>query len=102
MSADSGGTFGGGSVRWDGLTIPAGGSVSVKFAVKITPNLASSVKSIVNDGIVVKSDQGPSATGSPHTTPIAPAHKVTLEPDSQTGGGRVGTDAIIKKHHLAL
>jgi uncharacterized repeat protein (TIGR01451 family) len=93
VSADSGGTFGGGSVRWSGLTVPAGGSVSVKFAVKITPNLASTVKSIVNDGIVVKSDQGPSATGSPHTIPIAPAHLVTVDPESQSGGGRVGTDA---------
>jgi uncharacterized repeat protein (TIGR01451 family) len=92
-SAGNGGTYGGGTVRWEGLTIPAGGSVSVPFAVKIVPNLASSVRSIVNDGIVVKSDQGPSATGSPHTVPIAPAHLVTLSPATQKGAARVGTDA---------
>ena len=98
VSAGSGGTFGGGSVRWDSLTVPAGGSVSVKFAVKITPNLASSVTSIVNDGVVVKSDQGASATGSPHTITIAPARKLTVAPASQTGGGRVGTDAKYTVH----
>jgi uncharacterized repeat protein (TIGR01451 family) len=98
VSAGSGGTFGGGSVRWDGLTVPAGGTVSVDFAVKITPNLASTVKSIVNDGIVVKSDQGVSATGSPHTITIAPAHKLTVSPASQAGAARVGADVTYPVH----
>ncbi len=99
VSAGSGGTFGGGSVRWAGLTVPAGGTVSVPFSVKISPNLASTVHSIVNDGIVVKSDQGAAATGSPHTVPIAPAHKVTMVPAEQTGAARVGTDA---SYHVDL
>ncbi|HZE49863.1 MAG TPA: hypothetical protein VE074_09880, partial [Jatrophihabitantaceae bacterium] len=98
VSAGNGGTFGGGTVRWSGLTVPAGGSVSVTFALKIIPNLASTVHSIVNDGIVVKSDQGPSAVGSPHTVPIAPAHLVTASPATQTGAARVGTDASYTVH----
>ena len=35
---------------------------------------------IVNDGIVVTSAQGVGTTGSPHTTPIAPAHAVARRP----------------------
>jgi uncharacterized repeat protein (TIGR01451 family) len=89
----SGGTYRDGTVRWSGLTVPAGGSVSVALALKIIPNLASTVHSIVNDGIVVKSAQGAGATGSPHTTPIAPAHLVTASPATQKGAARVGTDA---------
>ncbi len=98
VSADNGGTFHDGDVRWSGLTVPAGGSVSVNFAVKITPHLASTVKSIVNDGIVVKSAQGVGATGSPHTIAIAPAHKLTVSPASQSGAARVGTDASYQVH----
>ncbi|HEY3713480.1 MAG TPA: hypothetical protein VGL39_03050 [Jatrophihabitantaceae bacterium] len=98
VSAGNGGTFGGGTVRWSGLTVPAGGSVSVTFALKIIPNLASTVHSIVNDGIVVRSAQGVSATGSPHTVPIAPAHLVTASPATQTGAARVGTDASYTVH----
>ena len=99
VSVGSGGTYGGGSVRWAGLSVPAGGSVSVPYSVRISPSLAASVSSIVNDGIVVKSDQGASATGSPHTVPIAPAHKVTMVPAEQTGAARVGTDA---SYHVDL
>ena len=98
VSADNGGTFHDGDVRWSGLTVPAGGSVSVNFAVKITPHLASTVKSIVNDGIVVKSDQGVGATGSPHTIAIAPAHKLTVSPAAQNGAARVGADATYTVH----
>jgi uncharacterized repeat protein (TIGR01451 family) len=99
VSAGSGGTYGGGSVRWSNLTVPAGGSVSVPFTVRISASLSSSVSSIVNDGIVVKSDQGASATGSPHTVPIAPAHKVTMVPAEQTGAARVGNAA---SYHVDL
>jgi uncharacterized repeat protein (TIGR01451 family) len=98
VSAGSGGTFGGGQVRWSGLTIPAGGSVSVTFSVKISTTLPSSVKAIVNDGIVVKSDQGVDATGSPHSTPIAAPHAVTISPASQLGGAKVGTASTFTEH----
>ena len=98
VSAGSGGTLHDGTVRWSGLTVPAGGSVSVNFAVKITPHLASTVKAIVNDGIVVNSDQGVDATGSPHTIAIAPAHKVTVSPATQKGAARVGADASYTVH----
>jgi len=41
----------------------------------------------------VKSDQGVDATGSPHSTPIAPPHAVTISPAAQTGGAKVGQSA---------
>jgi uncharacterized repeat protein (TIGR01451 family) len=94
----SGGTYRNGTIRWSGLTVPAGGSVSVNFALKIIPNLASTVHSIVNDGIVVQSAQGVDTAGSPHTVPIAPAHAVAVSPATQTGAARVGSDASYTVH----
>jgi uncharacterized repeat protein (TIGR01451 family) len=91
--AGQGGTYRGGQVRWDSLTVPAGGSVNLTFSARISPKLNSSVTSIVNDGIVVRSAQGVGATGSPHATPIAPANAVTITPTDQTGGAKVGTSA---------
>jgi uncharacterized repeat protein (TIGR01451 family) len=98
VSASNGGTFGGGSVRWSNLTVPAGGSTSVNFTARISPSLPSTVKEIVNDGVIVKSDQGVDATGSPHAVPIAPAHAVTVSADELKGGARVGTDASYLVH----
>jgi uncharacterized repeat protein (TIGR01451 family) len=98
VSAGAGGTFDRGTVRWRNLTVPAGGSTSVDLTVRISPSLPSSVTSIVNDGIVVRSAQGVDATGSPHTVPIAPAHALTIAPGTQKGGARVGTDATYTVH----
>lgn len=94
----SGGTFSRGAVHWRDLTVPAGGSVSVDFTVRIAANLPSSVRSIVSDGVTVRSDQGVDAAGSPHTVPIAPAHAVTASPATQKGGARVGADASYTVH----
>jgi uncharacterized repeat protein (TIGR01451 family) len=91
VSADSGGTNDGGTVTWSGLSIPAGGSVTVHMTVSIADAIKNKVKSIVNDGVRVTSAEGPSTTGSPFTTPIAPAYAVSLAPAAQTDGGRVGT-----------
>jgi uncharacterized repeat protein (TIGR01451 family) len=93
VSADSGGTLHNGKVVWSGLSVPAGGSVSVKFTVHISATLPSSVHAIVNDGITVTSSQGTGATGSPHSTPIAPPHAVTVEPSTGLEGAKVGTSA---------
>jgi hypothetical protein len=89
IDADNGGTNVGGVATWTGLTIPAGGSVTVHLGVRI----ASSQKltAIVNDGVRATSAQGPFTTGSPVTTPIAPAYAVSLAPATQTDGGRPGT-----------
>ena len=59
----------------------------------ISSPLASSVTSIVNDGIVVTSAQGVGANGSAHSTPIAPPFAVRLSPASQTDGAHVGSFA---------
>ncbi len=93
VSADSGGKVKGRTITWSGLTVPAGGAVTVHFAVRIYPALPSSVTQIVEDGIVVRSAGGVGTTGSPHTTPIAPAHAVSVVPTAQSGGAKVGTSA---------
>jgi len=98
VSADHGGTAANGVVTWSGLSVPkgvpgTGGSISVHLTVKIDPDLKSNVKSIVNDGVVAKSAEGPSTTGSPATTPIAPPYAVSLSPATQTDGARAGSSA---------
>ena len=89
-SAADGGTLHHGKDHLTGLTVPAGGSVQLHFAVTIAAHLSGRVKSIVDDGIVVTSTQHIGATGSAHVTPIAPAHAVVVTPASQTDGARVG------------
>jgi uncharacterized repeat protein (TIGR01451 family) len=96
--AGNGGTARNGSVSWQGLTVPAGGSVSVTYTARISPKLSSSVQAIVNDGITVRSDQGVGATGSPHSTPIAPANAVAIDPATQTGAAKVGESASYTEH----
>jgi uncharacterized repeat protein (TIGR01451 family) len=91
VSADNGGANSNGTVTWSGLPIPAGGSVTVHMTVSIADALKNKVKSIVNDGVQATSAEGPSTTGSPFITPIAPAYAVGLLPSAQTDGGRVGT-----------
>jgi uncharacterized repeat protein (TIGR01451 family) len=90
VSADSGGRLRGKAVRWTDLTIPAGGSISVHYSTRITTRLSGTVTSILNDGISVRSAEGVDATGSPHSTPIAPPHDVVIAPTAQTGGAKVG------------
>jgi uncharacterized repeat protein (TIGR01451 family) len=90
VSASNGGTLAKGRVNWSNLSVPAGGSTTVTFTVRISPSLASTVTSIVNDKVDVTSAQGPGTTGSPLTTPIAPAHGLTVVPATQTDGARAG------------
>jgi uncharacterized repeat protein (TIGR01451 family) len=90
VSADSGGTRHGGKVTWSGLTVPAGGSISVHLTVRIDPKLESDVKSITNDGLKATSAQGPFTTGSPTITPIAPPYALTVSPASQIDGAKPG------------
>jgi uncharacterized repeat protein (TIGR01451 family) len=93
VSASDGGTESGGVVTWSGLSVPAGGSISVHLTVQIDPKLRSQVAHITNDGVAVTSAEGPGATGSPVTTTIAPSYDVTIVPAAQTGAGRVGQNA---------
>ena len=96
VSADNGGRFEDGQVTWRNLTAPTGdpaaggGKLVVHLVVKISPELSSTVKSIVDDGLSVRSAQGDSATGSPTVTPIAPPFAVSISPSSQTGGAHTG------------
>jgi uncharacterized repeat protein (TIGR01451 family) len=89
-SASDGGTASNGIVTWKGLSVPAGASKQVTLSLTIAAALKKKVGSIVNDGYQATSAQGPSATGSPVVTPIAPDHAVTLAPATQTDGAHVG------------
>jgi uncharacterized repeat protein (TIGR01451 family) len=105
VSADNGGTYSNGQVTWTGKTVPAsvptpnvtnpvpttnGGSFAVHMTVRIDSSLEAGLKSIVNDTFRVVSAEGPSATGSPTVTPLAPPYAVTMVPASQTDGAKVG------------
>jgi hypothetical protein len=70
--------------------VPAGGSKQVQLTVRIDARLKHKVTTIVNDGYAARSAEGPSTTGSPTSTKIAPAHAVELTPATQTDGARGG------------
>ncbi len=89
-TAGDGGHLSKGTVRWTGLTVPAGESIDVHFSVRITSNLPRKVGEIVDDGLTVTSASGIGTTGSAHSTPIAPSYAVTIEPTAQTDGAAVG------------
>ncbi len=91
VSADSGGTATNGTVTWSGLSVGSGGSISLHLTVGIADALKKKVTSITNDGLTATSAQGPSATGSPVVTPLAPAFALSVAPATQTDGARAGS-----------
>jgi uncharacterized repeat protein (TIGR01451 family) len=93
-----GGYLGGKTLHWDGVSVPAGGSVNLTFTATIDPGLPSSITGIVDDGIVVKNASGTLTTGSPHTTAIAPAHALSVTPTSGLEGAKVGHSASFTEH----
>jgi uncharacterized repeat protein (TIGR01451 family) len=95
-SADNGGTTAPGPVTWSGLTVPAGGSVSVHLTVSIASALKNKVGAIVNDGVKVTSAQGPFTTGSPRVTPIASPYAVSVTPATQQDGARAGSSVTYR------
>jgi uncharacterized repeat protein (TIGR01451 family) len=94
----SGGYLGGKTVHWDGVTVPAGGTVTLTFDATIDAGLPGSVTAITDDGIVVKNASGTLTTGSPHTTHIAPAHGLKLAPASGVEGAKDGQSASFIEH----
>ncbi len=96
VSASDGGSSDGTTVTWDGLTVPAGETISLDLVVHIDTGFGGG--QIVDDGIVVTASGGFGTTGSPHTTPIAPAHAVSLDPAAQTGAARAGSSVTYQVH----
>ncbi len=92
QSASDGGTASGGTVTWNGLSLPAGATKQITLTVTIAAALKKKVASITNDGYQLTSAQGQGASGSPVITPIAPDHAVTLAPATQTDGAHVGPE----------
>src|SRR5262249_53757957 len=80
---------------------PAGATKTVSLTVRISAFLPGTVTSIVNDGLKVDSSQGVVTESSPHITPIAPAHAVSLSPATQTDGTRDGQslDYVVHVHN---
>jgi len=92
VSAADGGAINGSHVVWTDQTVPAGGRIQLHFTVKVDPGLnPATTPNIVNDGIVVSRSGAPDVTGSPHTTAIAPAYAVSVDPAEQTGGAKAGS-----------
>ena len=92
VSAADGGVLSGSHVVWTDQTVPAGDSITLHFTVKIDAGLnPATTLNIVNDGIVVSRSGAPDVTGSPHTTAIAPAYAVSVDPAEQTGGAKAGS-----------
>ena len=84
-----------GQSHWTGLTVPAGGSVTVHFTV--AHRRRTSPRSV--DSIVERRPRGrprrraSATTGSPHITPIAPAYAVSVDagrPDRRRQGRQHG------------
>jgi uncharacterized repeat protein (TIGR01451 family) len=88
VSADNGGVNSGRATTWSGLSIPAGGSLSVHLRVQISASFTGT--SIVDNGYGATSAQGPSASGSPVVTPIAAPYAVSISPATQTGAAHSG------------
>jgi uncharacterized repeat protein (TIGR01451 family) len=99
VSAGNDGTFGQARVTWSGLSIAAGSSVSVTFTVNISDALKKGVTSITNDRFKATSAEGPSTTGSPTVTQLAPPYAVSVTPTTQTDGGKVNTSV---SYHLSV
>jgi len=93
VSADHSGSNAAGTVTWSGLTVAAGGSVSVSFTVSVADALKKKVSTIVNDGFEATSAEGPFTTGSQTVTRLADPFGVGLSPAAQTGGGHPGGSA---------
>jgi uncharacterized repeat protein (TIGR01451 family) len=91
VSADNGGVFANGTVTWSGLSVASGGSVTLQLTVGIADALKKKVTSITNDGMRATSAEGPSATGSPVVTPLAPPFAVSVAPATQTDGAHTGS-----------
>lgn len=89
-SAADGGALSADTVLWTGVSVPVGGAAVVHYVVTISPSLPSSVTAIVNDGLTA-SGSGASTTGSPHSTPIAPAHAVSASTATPRDGAKPGS-----------
>ncbi len=94
QSADHGATYLRGVVRWSGLTVPAGGEVSVHLAITIRPG--GGTGPVTNDGVQATSAEGAVTSGSPVLTPIAPRNAVSVTPKSQIDGNRPSTNVLSK------
>jgi uncharacterized repeat protein (TIGR01451 family) len=69
VSADAGGTLVGNRVQWTGKTVPAGGTLTLHFIVRVDSPLPNGII-LSNDAYGVTCAEGVSATGSPVTIPV--------------------------------
>jgi uncharacterized repeat protein (TIGR01451 family) len=86
--AQDGGTKDGSNVTWT-VDVPAGGATSVHYTATIDPGLTG-VSEIVSVGLTA-TDGSVSTSGSPFSTPIAPAHAVSVSPQTRVLSGAEGS-----------
>jgi uncharacterized repeat protein (TIGR01451 family) len=87
-----------GRAEWDGKYIPAGGSITLHFSVRIESGLSPNVRKITNPPVVVSADEIATVTGSPYDTKIAAPNGVRVLPGSDTEGGKDGQSATFIEH----
>lgn len=84
VSADNGGKKKKDTVVWQGLTVPAGGSITVNEVWHIALNAKGRIK---NKSYTVTSAEGVGAVGTPRVVKLAQPQATLLSPASQSGAG---------------
>jgi uncharacterized repeat protein (TIGR01451 family) len=87
VSADNGGVKKKDTVIWQGLTIPAGGSITVSETWHISPLAKGKIK---NRNYTVTSAEGVGAVGMPRVVKLAKPQATILSPQNQSGAGKPG------------
>ncbi len=93
----------GGSLRrgvptWSGLTVPAGGTVSLSLSATLDRRLPSNVRSIVADRLRVSSAQGVGTSGSPTTTAVVVTRRAAFAARRDLQGARPGHVVSFHEH----
>lgn len=89
VSATDGGKVKKGFIHWTGLTVPAGGSISVQATVHIADNAKGK---LLNKNYSVSSAEGANARGTPRPLRIAKPARAGLAPAYQFNGDNPGDD----------
>ncbi len=90
VSASDGGSVVKGRITWPAVDIAPGSSITRTFSLNIADALKNNVEAIINDGLRAAASGGFFTTGSPVVTPIAEPYAVSVTPETQTDGARVG------------
>jgi uncharacterized repeat protein (TIGR01451 family) len=91
VSASNGGAFGAGFVTWNGLTVPAGGTLTLTVAVKVVATIPAGVAQVANLAYQTGTTPpacppgGPQCVVTPTAANVAVTKALTSESGTQTG-----------------